>query len=61
MHLSLLLAPVGELQLLIAGIMQLVSVVVCLTFGCPLAAILENGRHGRQGAVGRWLHIQICS
>jgi len=30
-----------------------------LTFGCPLAAILENGHHGRQGAVGRWLHIQI--
>ena len=29
-------------------------------FGCALAAILENGRHGRQGAVGRWLHIQIC-
>ena len=26
-----------------------------------LAAILENGRHGRQGAVRRWLHPQICS
>jgi len=32
-----------------------------LTFCCLLAAILENGRHGRQGAAGRWLHIQICS
>ena len=26
-----------------------------------LAAILENGRHGRQGAVRRWLHPQMCS
>jgi len=26
-----------------------------------LTAILENGRHGRQGAVRRWLHLQICS
>ena len=28
---------------------------------CLLAAILENGRHGRQGAVRRWLYPQICS
>ena len=28
---------------------------------CLLAAILENGRNGHQGAVRRWLHPQICS
>jgi len=26
-----------------------------------VAAILENGRHSRQGAVRRWLHPQMCS
>jgi len=102
--LCLLLAPVGELQLVIAGVIQLVSVVVldvlllqgeedccchllyltcldskhsktftktssskrCLTFGCALAAIWKMAASGQlavsgQGAVSRWLHIQICS
>jgi len=26
-----------------------------------VAAILENGRHDRQGAVALWPNIQICS
>jgi len=43
-------------HVLIQNIQQEILYLLLVSVICLLAAILENGRHGRQGAVRRWLH-----